>query len=146
MTTTLVDPFTGEVADQLVLFEGKQIDAARHTITGSFAAGEDGPNPLPDFKLDQLVTLRVTGTVSKVTMARMKDGSLERQHVIVLTDARVIPDPSDILREGSGVLDKDGLHGLNDALHEHAKDMLPEGIDSMTLSTSDGRSTTVTRD
>ena len=88
--TAVADPETGEVIqDQLFIFEDKLPDASRHTVTGSFSQEEDSHNPLPDWKLDQRVVLRVVGVVTKVNHVRMKDGTMERQHVIVLEDASV---------------------------------------------------------
>ena len=79
-----------ETQEVLFEFEGKTPDSARHSISGTFAESEDTSNPLPDLALDQIVILRVVGTVTKVNHVRMKDGSLERQHVIVLDSAMVL--------------------------------------------------------
>lgn len=123
-TTTDIDPFTGEIT-QLALFEGKEVSASRHTITGAFAVSELGPNPLPDMPLDAIVTLRVTGQVTGITYKRTKDGTLERQHVITLDDARAV--------DGSIVGE----------IQEHVRAMLPNSADSMTMTTQHG-SVTIT--
>jgi hypothetical protein len=118
--STVVDEETGEVFDveddqlSLFTFEGKTPDGSRHTITGSFSS-EDAE--LPDMKLDDVVILRVAGKVSKVNHVRTKDGTLERQHVIVLSQAVVDVDRADLLSR-----------------------LLPDGADSVTITrgTSNG--------
>lgn len=78
---------TTEVQEALFEFEGKVPDGSRHSISGGFATADDSGTWLPDFALDELVTLRVVCKVTKVNHVRTKDGALERQHVLIIEGA-----------------------------------------------------------
>lgn len=89
---------------QLPLFETKRPTGSRVTVTGSSADNEALDTEVPPMKMDQTVMVLCKATVTKVTHARMKNGDLERQHVLVIDASSIELGTSDDYTALGGLL------------------------------------------
>lgn len=97
---------------QLPLFELKRPSGSRCTITGSANENEMTDTEVPAMRMDQTVMVLCRATITKVTHARMKDGSLERQHVVVIDPSSIeFGTPDDYTALGGLLWDRLQLRG-----------------------------------
>jgi ribosome biogenesis SPOUT family RNA methylase Rps3 len=100
------------MSDQLPLFELKRPNGSRCTITGSANENEMTDTQVPAMRMDQIVMVLARATITKVTHARMKDGTLERQHVVVIDPASIeLGTPDDYTALGGLLWDRLQLRG-----------------------------------
>ena len=97
---------------QLPLFELKRPTGSRCTITGSSADNEALDTQVPAMRMDQTVMVLCRATITKVTHARMKNGDLERQHVLVIDGSSIeLGTPDDYTALGGLLWDRLTLRG-----------------------------------